>query len=266
MFGLTTRSPDEVKGFKMKLLSLKYMIPFFTSLILLFMAGPAECAEVDPNDPNNGALISLDEETKKVVHFAETVYWPDFDFKNVQNYIIKPDPKRKTEVSNLIKQIIAPNYLVEDLPEKIRFLKAWRGKDRESFVLQYENGPYIIRVKNQETHIQVTKTRRDTTYWIAILIQAKDKSVFVDKRSQSAIFSFTDKFLDDKINSKAQDYSNLTNMDKPAFMKLGRGVFLIYPVDVSRPRVDAVIIWTDGRTLIINLQERRKVILAPPKS
>jgi hypothetical protein len=226
----------------------------------------AFCADNDPNDPNSGALISLPAQAKKINHFAEAVYWPEFDLKNVQKYIIKPDAKRESEVTELIKQVIDPNYLPDKLPEKIHFLKGWREEGHETFVLQYEKNRYVIRVKNQVTHIQVTKTRRDSSCWITIVIQAKDKSVCVNKSSQNAIFNFTDQFLGNKIKSSAQNYSGITNLDGPAFMQMGSGYAVSYPVMASEPNIHGVCIWTDGRTVIIALQELRARgrVIRPP--
>lgn len=218
----------------------------------------------DSNEPNN-PLIRFGSQMKKIDYLVEAAYWPNWDFKNVKGYIAKPNPEKKDKFTKLVTRIIRPNYLPEKLPEKIHFLKGWRGKERESFVLQYEKGPYVIRVKNQVTHVQVTKTRRDSSHRIIIAIQAKDKSVCVDKSSQNSIFKFADQFLCEKINSKAQNYSWIINMDKPAFKQMDGGYFLAYPVGASRPDIDVVCIWTDGHTVLINLKERRKRFFRPTK-
>ena len=55
-----------------------------------------------------------------------------------------------------------------------------------------------------------------------------------------------------------------TNMNKPHFQKVDGDYFLAYPVQASKPDINAVCIWTDGRTVIINLKERRKVLLLSP--
>ena len=250
----------------MKIVNLKHITAFLITPIFLCMGEVAFCADPDPNDPNDIPLISLGNKAKKVVYLVEAVYWPDFDFKNVQEYIVKPDLEKKAKFTKLVTQIIDPNYLPEKLPEKIRFLKGWRGEARESFLLQYEKGRYIIRVKNQVTYVQVTKTRRDSSYWITIVIQAKDKSVCVNKSDLNAIFNFTDQFLCEKINSSAQNYSGVknmdgTNMDKPRFAQIDDGYILAYPVGSSKPDIDGVCIWTDGHTVLINLKERRKVVM-----
>lgn len=244
----------------MKSVRVKYVTAFLITAVGLCMTGLAFWAfwaKLDSNDSNDAPLISLGSKTKKVVHFAEAVYWPDFDFKDVQKYIVKPTSEQKQKVTRLVSQIIDPNYLPDKLPEKIRFLRGWRGKDRESFVLQYEKGPYIIRGKNQVTHIQVTKTRRDSSHWITMVIQAKDKSVSVNKSDVNAIFNFTDQFLCQKISRSAQDYSGIKNMDKPAFAQMDEGYYVAYPVGASGLNITGVVIWTDGRTVIINMQERR---------
>jgi hypothetical protein len=250
----------------MKAISLKYItILFVISIVLctgalafwVFHVRPGACAT------NGGALVNLGSESKKVVHLAEAVFWPVLDFKNVQKFLVEPDPDEKVKVVKLVSQIIEPNYLPENLPEKVRFLKDWREEGRESFVLQYQKAGYVIRVKNQVTNIEAGRVW--TSHWITVVIQAKDQSVCLNKSDPNTIFNFTDQFLCDKINSKAQNYSGIINMDKPAFKQMDAGYFLAYSVGASRPDIDGVCIWTDGRTVLINLKERRKILFRPTK-
>ncbi len=229
--------------------------------IILCLYMPVFSAGEDPNDPNYGCLVQLGPETLKVAYLAESLYWPDFDFKNVISNISEPNPIEKAEFTKLITQIMDPNYLPAKLPEKVRFLKRWRGEDRGNFVMQYEKGPYLIRVKNQK--LKVVTNRVWTSYWITIAIQLKEKATCVNKSDLNTIFNLTDRFIVKKLNSKAQDYSGIknidgTNMNKPIFKKMDKAYFVTYPVQSSKPDVDAISIWTDGVTVIINLQERRK--------
>ncbi|GEM_PF-3689909 len=213
-------------------------------------------------DPN--CLAKLGQESQKIVYLTESVYWPDFDFKNVKQYIAEPNSKRKSDFVRMVSQIIEPNYLPQELDKKTIFLKGWRGDANESFILQYEKSPYLIRIKNQTT--TVIASRKWTSYWITIVIQLKDKTSCVNKTDPNAIFKFTDRFLSKKVNSKAQDYSSIKNMDgskmiKPRFQKIDENYILAYPISASHPDIDYVSIWTDGHTVIINLQERRKEII-----
>ena len=195
---------------------------------------------------------------------AEAVYWPNWDFNDVRSYIARPDPSKVDEFTRLVKQVIEPNYLPDKLPEKIHFLKGWRGEARESFVMQYKKSPYLIRVKNQVMKKAVAD-RLWTSHWVVMAIQSENKSVCVNKADLTAIFNFTDQFLPKKLSSSAQNYAGITNMDKPAFIQMDTGYFLAYPVGASRPDIDGVCIWTDGRTVLINLQERRKILIPPGK-
>jgi hypothetical protein len=215
------------------------------------------------NVGSNG-IIELGEETKKADCLAEAVYWPNFDFNDVKASIVEPNITKKNEFIKLVNQIVEPNNLTEELTGKIRFLKGWRGESNENFVVQYEMGPYLIRIKNQAT--TVVATRKWTSYWLTMVIQLKDKTLCVNKSDLDAIFNFTDRFLSKKVNSKAQNYSGMKNVDgtdmvRPIFTQLDNGCYIVYPVQSSHPDIDGVIIWTDGHTVIINLQERRKVII-----
>ncbi|MGD0785002.1 MAG: hypothetical protein ABR969_04240 [Sedimentisphaerales bacterium] len=214
-------------------------------------------------DPNTNCLVKLGSESQKIGYLVESLYWPDFDFKNAKQYISEPNSKRKTEFVRFISQMVEPNYLPQDVNEKVIFLKGWRGEESENFILQYEKPPYLIRIKNQTT--TVIASRKWTSYWFTIAIQLKNKNQCVDKTDSNAIFKFTDQFLGKKINSKAQDYSSIKNMDgtkmnKPHFQKMDNGYMLAYHVGASHPDIDGVIVWTDGHIVIINLKERRKEI------
>lgn len=244
----------------MKTGSPKHIIPVVIILLVLYTSQVAFCAHSEPNDPNTRPLISLGTQMKKVVYWVEAAYWPDVNLTDVKTYVTAPNPERKAKFAKLLSRTIHPNYLPEKLAEKIRFLKGWRGEGRETFLLQYDKGLYLIRVKNQVTHIQVTKARRDSSHWITLFMQAKDKRVCVDKGDLNAIFGFVDQFLSDKINSSAQNYSWIKNMDSPRFKEMDTGYMVAYPVGASKPNIDGVIIWTDGHKVLINLKERRKVV------
>lgn len=244
----------------MKTRSPKDVIAVVIILLVLCTSQVAFCADSEPNDPNTRPLISLGSQMKKVVHLVEAAYWPDVNLRDVKTYVTAANPEKKAKFAKLLSCTIHPTYLPEELAEEIRFLRGWRGEGRETFLLQYDKGPYLIRVKNQVTHIQVTKTRRDSSHWITLFIQAKDKRVCVDKGDLNAIFGFVDRFLSDKIDSSAQNYSGIKNMDSPRFNQMDTGYMLAYPVRASKPDIDGVIIWTDGRKVLINLQEGRKVL------
>lgn len=215
-------------------------------------------------DPNDNIIVQLGEEAVKANCLAESVYWPELDYKNVASKILEPNSSRKYEFATLIKRAVDPNYLPEQLDSEIHFLKGWRGETNENFVLQYEKDPYLIRIKNQTTSI--VANRKWISHWIAIVIQRKDKSNFVNKSDPNSIFNFIDQLLSEKVNSKAQNYSGMKNVDgtniiKPIFMQLNEGYYLVYPVQASHPDIDSVIVWTDGHTFIINLQERQKMVI-----
>jgi hypothetical protein len=222
------------------------------------------CTQQSFADPNSGSLIELGQETKKVACLAESVYWPDFDLKGATSYIVEPNSTKKAEFAKFVSQIVDTNYLPQYLAEKLRFLEGWRGEANKTFVLQFEKQSYAIRIKNQTT--TVVASRKWTSYWLTMVIQLKDKSICVNKSDLNAILNFTDQFLSEKVNSKAQNYSGIknvdgTNMTKPIFTQLDEGYYIVYPVQASHPDIDGVIIWTDGHTVIINLQERRKEII-----
>jgi hypothetical protein len=182
----------------------------------------------------------------------------------VQAYIAEPEPERKARFVKLTSQIMDVNYLPEDLGQEVHFLKGWRGKGEENFVMQYEKEGYLMRIKSQVTHVQAAPTRRDTSHWMTVAIQGKDKRTVVDKESAAAILGFCDGFLSPKVGSGAQDYSGVKNMDRPAFHKKDEGYLVAYPVAASKPNIYGVCIWSDGRTVIINLKEEsRKVIIYP---
>ena len=230
--------------------------------VLAIMSINAELQSADPNyyDPNSTS-INL---ANKTSAFGEMPYWPRLDRKEVQSFITKSAPKDKKCFVRFVNQIINPNYLPKNLSNKIYYLKGWRGKDHKNFIMQYEKGPYVIRFKNQMTKVVADRVWK--SYWFVMIIQRKDHGVCVDKKDINGIFAFTDQFLGKKINSKAQNYSGVQNMDgtkmrNPRFQKIDDGYHLIYPVGASRPDIDAVSIWTDGRTVIINMQERRKMSL-----
>lgn len=212
-------------------------------------------------DPNTNCLVKLEQESQKIVYLTESVYWPDFDFKNVKQYIAEPNSKKKADFVRMVSQIIEPNYLPQELDKKIICLKGWRGDANENFMLQYEKSPYLIRIKNQTT--TVIASRKWISYWFTVVIEIESKSECVNKTDPNSIFKFTDQFLRRKVNSKAQDYSSIKNMDgtqmkSARFQKLGANNLLAYPVSASHPDIDFVSIWTDGNTVIINLKERRK--------
>ncbi len=247
----------------MKTTNPQYIVIFFVMLSILHTPVVAISAKQNPDDPNNGRIVELGQEAKNIVYLAESIYWPEFDFKNVRSNISEPNSVDKARFTTIVNQIIDSNYLPEKLSENIHFLKGWRGKDSENFVIQYDKGPYLIRVKNQTT--EVVASRVWTSHWITIMIQLKDKTSLVNKSNLNDIFNFTDKFLSKKVNSKVQNYSGVknidgTNMVKPRFSQVDNGYTLSYHVGASRPDIDGVNIWTDGNIVIINLQERRKVV------
>jgi hypothetical protein len=233
-------------------------------MILVFAIATTYGSQQSFADPNSGRLIELGPETKKAACLAESVYWPDLDFNDVKANIVEPNAARKSEFVKVIRQIVNSNYLPTGLAMKTRFLKGWRGAGNENFVAQYEKQPYLIRIKNQTT--TVVASRKWTSYWLAMVIQLKDKGICVNKSDLNAVLNFTDQFLSEKVNSKAQNYSGIqnvdgTNMVKPIFTQLDDGYYIVYPVQAFDPDIDSVIIWTDGHTVIINLQERRKEII-----
>ncbi|HUW20715.1 MAG TPA: hypothetical protein VMW16_15565 [Sedimentisphaerales bacterium] len=210
-------------------------------------------------DPNDACLVELGQEAKKVVYLAESVYWPAFDYNDVTAHISQPNSTRQDDFIKLVDQVIDVNYLPENLVEETRFLKGWRGEANQNFVVQYEKQPYLIRIRNQT--VTVVASRKWTSHWITIAIQRKDKTTCVNKTNLNAVFDFTDQFLGKKINSKAQNYSNVTNMDRPIFKQIDENYFLSYAVQASKPDIDYVSIWTDGHTVMINLNERRKEVI-----
>ena len=231
-------------------------ISFITLVVAIATAFYTQQSFADPND---GCIVELGEEAKKVVYLTESVYWPAFNYNDIIGHISEPNSTMQNDFIKIVNQVIDPNYLPEKPSGKIRFLKGWRGETNENFVMQYEKQPYLIRIKNQT--VTVVASRKWTSHWITIAIQRKDKTTCVNKSNLNAIFDFTDQFLGKKINSKAQDYSNVTNMDRPIFKQIDEDYFLSYFVQTSKPDIDSVSIWTDGHTVIINLQERRKEIL-----
>jgi hypothetical protein len=240
----------------------------FTFLVVLAIMGVG--MELQSAEPNDGCLIELGQEAKKIVYLTESVYWPAFDYGDVTGYVSEPNTTRRDNFIKLMNQIADPNYLPEKPVEKTCFLQGWRGEAKENFVMQYEKGPYVIRVKNQTTEIVAGRIWK--SYWITMVIQRKDHGLCVNKSDLNAIFDFADQFLGKKINSESQNYSDIKNMDgtkmdKPRFQKMDDGYILAYPVGASKLDICGVNIWTDGNTVIINLQEtQRKVILSEDQS
>ena len=234
------------------------VIKMLLAVFLFSIAEPALCGDPDTsddNDPNFRPIVELGSEMKKVPYLVEAAYWPDLDFKNTKDFIAKGTPKEKNTFVTLAISIIDPNYLPEKLPEKTRFLSGWRGKSNRSFIAQYEKREYTIHIKDH-----VSKVKNDITRWISIVVQAKDKSRIIKDNDAKAILAFSDRFLVDKVGSEAQDYSHVKEMEEPFFKKMDTGYFLAYPVAASKPDIDGVCIWSDGFTVIINLQERQKKV------
>jgi hypothetical protein len=227
-------------------------------MALAVAVATAFCTQQSFADPNDVCLVEQGEEMKKVAFLAESVYWPAFNYNDVIGYISEPNSTIQNNFIELVNQAIDPNYLPENLVEKTRFLKGWRGEANKNFVVQYEKQPYLIRIRNQTT--TVIASRKWISHWITIAIQLKDETACVNKSNLKAIFNFTDQFLSTKVNSKAQDYSHVKNMDRPILKQIDEGYFFSYLVQASKPDIDFVNIWTDGRTVIINLKERRKEI------
>jgi hypothetical protein len=232
-------------------------------MALVVAIATAFCTQQSFAEPNDGCLVEKGEDMKKVAFLAESVYWPAFNYSDVIGYISEPNSTMQNDFIRLVNQVIDANCLPEKLVEKTRFLKGWRGEANENFVVQYEKQPYLIRIKDQT--VTVVASRKWTSHWITIAIQRKDKTTCVNKSNLNAIFNFTDQLLGTKVNSKAQDYSDVKNMDRPIFKQMDEGYFLSYPVQASKPDIDAVSIWTDGRTVIINLEQRQKVSSKAPR-
>jgi hypothetical protein len=217
-------------------------------------------ADPNANDTNDVVVVQLGSEAKNINYLAEAVYWPTIDYKNVARHLSEPNAQAKGRFVKLLTAVMEPNHLPPDLPSKLRFAKGWRGKGRENFVVQYLGQEYLIRVKSQ-----VTTINRDKSFWTTLLIQRKDMEICVAKDQQQEIFRFCDQFLSKHVNSEAQNYAGIKNMPGPVFRKLDTGYFLAYAVQASKPNIDVVCIWTDGKTVIINLKERRKAFRAVEK-
>lgn len=229
-------------------------------LVGIIVVGECSAKGDEPADPNKWLLVSAGSRMREIDHVLEAACWPSVDFNNVRANIVEPDAKKQVRFNEMLHWAIRKEMLPADVNEATRFLKDWRGDGRENFVVQYYKGPYTVRIRNQVIKRR-TKTRVWTSYWVLMAIQRKDKRACVDKDPAEAIFEFVDKFLADKISSKAQNYDRISNMDHYVQESMDPGEFVAYPVAASRPNIDGVCIWTDGKTVLVSMKERRKMIL-----
>ena len=194
---------------------------------------------------------------REIDHVLEAACWPSVDFNNVKANIVAPDSKRQATFNEMLRGAIRKEVLPGDVNEVTKCLKNWRGSGEENFILQYDKAPYTIRIRNQVIKRR-TKTRVWTSHWVLIAVQRRNKQACVDKNQVEAIFKLVDQFLGDKICSKAQNYDGVSNMDQYVHESMDSGTFIAYFVGASRPDIDGVCIWTDGRTVLVALKERRK--------
>jgi hypothetical protein len=238
------------------------IIASFTILGII-LAG-AFCTQQSVADPNGVSITKLGEGAKKIGYLVESMYWPALNYSDVNGFVSEPNSKKQGSFVKVIREVVDSNYLPEKLGEKTRFLKGWRDKGNENFVVQYEKNSYLIRIKNKKT--TVVASRKWTSHWITIAIQLKDKATCVNKSNLNSILNYADAFLNKKVNSKSQNYSGVKNvegaaMERPVFQKIDENYIVGYPVQSSKPDIDYVSIWTDGHIVVINLQERQKVVL-----
>ena len=229
----------------------------WTAFLILLMPGAIYAGQGRAKEPNEPPVMILAEEAREIVYLAEAVHWPTP--ASLERYAAQPQAEEKGNFAKAMRKIIDPNMLPENLGEKLLYLNGWRASNRRTYILDYNKGPYRLRLKNQEEHIQAGE-RRYTSYWITLIIQKADKSRCIENINLAEVLRFTDRFLSRQLSSAAQDYSHVTNMREPVFQQCGSGYLASYPVNASEPPMDGVCIYTDGRTVIVNLQERRKVV------
>jgi hypothetical protein len=226
----------------------------FLSLFTLATTYAGQNGGPDPNEP---PVMTLAEETRKVAYLDEAVRWPAP--ASVKRYTAQPPAEEKSAFVKAIRKIIDPNMLPERLDERLLHLNAWRAKGRRTYLLDYSKGPYRIRLKNQQVHVQAGE-KDYASHWITVIIQRTDKDKCLQNVNLAEVLRFTDRFLSKPLSSAAQDYSHMTNRTEPVFQQQGSGYLVAYPLNAANPPMDGVCIYTDGRTVVINLQERRKVI------
>jgi hypothetical protein len=229
----------------------------WAALVAVLMPGGVYSRQANQNEANEPPVMILADEARKIVHLAEAVRWPTP--ASLEQYMTKAKAKEKDSFMKAVGKTIDPNLLPENLCEKLVHLNGWPAANRRTYILDYNKAPYRIRLKNQETHVQAEE-RRFTSYWITLIIQMTDKSRCVENVNLTELLRFTDRFLSRQLSSTAQDYTNVTDLHEPVFEALGSGHLAAYPLNASEPPMDGVAIYTDGRTVVINLQERRKVV------
>jgi hypothetical protein len=229
----------------------------WAAFLSLFTLATTYAGQNGGQDPNEPPVMTLAEETRKVAYLGEAVRWPAP--AGVKRYAAQPPAEEKSAFVKAIRKIIDPNMLPERLDERLLYLNAWRAEGRRTYLLDYNQGPYRIRLKNQQVHVQAGE-KGYTSYWITVIIQRTDKDTCIQNINLAGVFRFTDQFLSKQLSSTAQDYSNVSNMTEPVFQQQGSGYFAAYPLNASNPPMDAVCIYTDGRTIVVNLKERRKVV------
>jgi hypothetical protein len=222
--------------------------------------GYSAAAEVQaPNDKDGASIVSLGAEMRKHPHIVEAVCWPAFDFHDVKAYVAEPNKTMRAEFVTTVRQVLDANSLPDNFTDRVVFLKGWRGAGSENCVIQYEKGPYLIRVRNQKT---VVHAGRDwESYWITIAIERKDGESCLSISDPNNVMAFSDRFLCRKVSSKSANFKGIQGMDKPVFERMDGGYLVAYPVQASGPDVDGVIIWSNGRVTVLNLQERRKEVI-----
>jgi hypothetical protein len=207
-------------------------------------------------DPNRWLLVPAGPQLRARDFMLEAASWPSVDFNNVRANIVEPDRKKHARFNKLLWASIREEVLPNDVGEATKCLKDWRRAGQENFVVQYYRAPYAIRIRNQVIKRR-TKDMVWPSYWVLMAIQRKDKKACVDKGDVEAIFKFVDTFLADKIGSKAQDYERISNMDQYWHESMDSGEFIAYVVEPDWPNIGFVGIWTDGKTVLLSLQEIR---------
>jgi hypothetical protein len=220
-------------------------------------AQPKAIAE-DSAAADRDSIVPLDDEMRERPHLVESVVWPAFDFSDVRGCVAEPNKPMQDAFVTMVRQVIDANNLPDDLGGKVVFLKGWRGQGSENCIIQYDKGPYRIRVRNQKTVVHASRDWE--SFWLTVAIDRKDGLTCIAVAEPNAIMAFADRFLTRQVSTKAQDYSNVIGQNKPVAYRVNAGWDVNYMVGASEPRIDGVSLWSNGQVVTINLKERRKIL------